>query len=87
MSHRLILLEGAILISDAHYSDKYPHFYSFLQALDEGRIQTSQLILMGDMFELLFGIIKRTQKDNEKEISLLNKISKKIEVIYFEGNH
>ncbi|PHR59378.1 MAG: UDP-2,3-diacylglucosamine hydrolase [Arcobacter sp.] len=87
MSHNLILQKGAILIADAHYSDKYPQFYSFLQAIESGTIQTTQLILMGDMFELLFGVIKGTKKDNEKEISLLNKIADKIEVIYFEGNH
>ena len=87
MSHKLVLQEGAILIADAHYSDKYPQFYSFLKALDLGDIKTSQLILMGDMFELLFFFFSRTQKDNEKEIELLNKIADKIEVIYFEGNH
>jgi len=87
MSHKLVLQEGAILIADAHYSDKYPQFYSFLQAIDIGSIKTSQLILMGDMFELLFGVIGRTKKDNEKEVVLLNKISQRIEVIYFEGNH
>jgi len=87
MSPKLVLQEGAILIADAHYSQKYPQFYSFLQAVDLGKIKTSQLILMGDMFELLFGPIKRTYIDNEKEIVLLNKISQHTEVIYFEGNH
>lgn len=87
MSHKIILQEGAILIGDAHYSKAYPHFYSFLQAVDSGKIETKQLILMGDMFELLFGVIKQTHKDNAKEIALLNKLSKRIEIIYFEGNH
>lgn len=87
MSHKIKLHEGAILIADAHYSKKYPIFHTFLKALDEEKIVTSQLILMGDMFELLFGKIKQTCKDNEEEIKLLNKLSKKIEIIYFEGNH
>jgi len=87
MSPKLTLQVGAILIADAHYSDKYPQFYSFLQAVDCGSIKTQQLILMGDMFELLFGLVGRTKKDNEKEVALLNKIAKKIEVVYFEGNH
>ena len=87
MSHNIILKEGALLISDAHYSDEYPQFYSFLQALESGEIKTDQLILMGDMFELLFGIIKVTCKDNQKEIALLNKLSQVMEIIYFEGNH
>jgi len=87
MSPNIILQEGAILIADAHYSDVYPQFYTFLKALDSGKIKTNQLILMGDMFELLFGVIKQTIKDNKDEISLLNKLSESIEIIYFEGNH
>lgn len=87
MSHKIVLQEGAILVADAHYSKAYPQFYSFLQAIDSGKIETKQLILMGDMFELLFGMIKQTHKDNAEEIALLNKLSKRIEIIYFEGNH
>ncbi len=87
MSHNIVLQEGAILIADAHYSCEYPQFYTFLQALESGEIQTKQLILMGDMFELLFGVIKQTLIDNAKEVTLLNELSKKMEIIYFEGNH
>ncbi len=87
MSHNIILQEGAILVADAHYSQAYPQFYTFLKAIDSGKIKTKQLILMGDMFELLFGVIKQTHEDNAEEIALLNKLSKRIEIIYFEGNH
>lgn len=87
MSPKIKLQEGAIFISDAHYSNEYPAFFDFLKALDEGAIKTPQLILMGDMFELLFGPIKQTQRDNSKELELLNTLSKKIEIIYLEGNH
>jgi len=87
MSHNIILQEGAILIADAHYSDKYPQFLAFLQDLESGTIKTPQLILMGDIFELLFGVISQTKKDNAQEIALLNKLSESVEVIYFEGNH
>lgn len=87
MSPKLDLQEGAILIADAHYSEQNPYFFSFLKALDEGKIKTPQLILMGDMFELLFGKIKQTQRDNKKVITLLNRLSEKINVSYFEGNH
>lgn len=87
MSPEIKLHEGAILVADAHYSEKHPLFLSFLRALDEGRIKTTQLILMGDMFELLFGVIKQTCKENEEGIRVLNSLSKRIEIIYFEGNH
>ncbi len=87
MSHNINLQEGAILVADAHYSEKYPQFYKFLQAIESKQIKTSQLILMGDMFELLFGVIGQTKRDNKAEIALLNKLSEEIEIIYFEGNH
>ena len=87
MSHKITIQEGAILIADAHYSDAYPQFFSFLKAVESQEIKTGQLILMGDMFELLFGVIKQTHVDNAEEIDLLNRLSKKIEIIYFEGNH
>lgn len=87
MSPEITLQEGAILLGDAHYSKAHPAFFSFLKALDEGKITTPQLILMGDIFELLFGAIAQTRKENEAEIKLLNSLSKKIEIIYFEGNH
>jgi UDP-2,3-diacylglucosamine hydrolase len=87
MSPEITLQEGAILLADAHYSTAHPAFFSFLKALDEGKITAPQLILMGDIFELLFGAIAQTRKDNEAEIKLLNTLSKKIEIIYFEGNH
>jgi len=83
----LKIQEGAILIADAHYSNEYPQFLSFLKKLESQEIKTSQLILMGDMFELLFGVIKATKKDNLEEIKLLNKLSQSIDIIYFEGNH
>ena len=87
MSHNIVLQEGAILIADAHYSEKYPQFFTFLKALETGSIKTSQLILMGDMFELLFGVVSQTKRDNFEEIALLNKLSESMEIIYFEGNH
>ncbi len=87
MSHKLEIHEGAILIADAHCSEKYPQFLNFLKALESGEIRTPQLILMGDMFELLFGVISRTKEDNAEGIALLNRLSDEMEIIYFEGNH
>ena len=87
MSHNLVLQEGAILIADAHYSKQNPQLFSFLKDIESKKIKTTQLILMGDIFELLFGTIKKTIKDNQEEVNLINKISLDIEVIYFEGNH
>ncbi|MCV6607258.1 MAG: metallophosphoesterase [Campylobacterales bacterium] len=85
MSHRL--LDGAIFIADSHYSPKNPKFLDFLQKVDRGEIKTPQLILLGDNFDLLIPRIKKTVENNQEPIELIQKISKKIEVVYFEGNH
>jgi UDP-2,3-diacylglucosamine hydrolase len=79
---------GAFFITDAHYSNLRPHFLDFLKDIKEKRLNPSQLILMGDIFDMLFGGVPITYKNFNKEaVALLNDISKDIEVIYLEGNH
>jgi UDP-2,3-diacylglucosamine hydrolase len=83
----LNLKEGAIFIADAHY----PHFGSrlleVLEAIESGEIDTPQLILMGDIFDLLFGCGNYIQSFSKDAIEALNRVSNKKEVIYLEGNH
>ncbi|NOQ30868.1 MAG: UDP-2,3-diacylglucosamine hydrolase [Helicobacteraceae bacterium] len=79
--------DGAIIIADAHYSLKNFQLLEFLQAIESKKILTTQLILLGDIFDLLFSQIKNSIKRNEKVISIINKLSEQIEVIYLEGNH
>ncbi len=81
------LLEGAILLSDAHYSFKHRELLDFLKAVRFQKIQTPQLILMGDIFDLLFGGIKKTIERNQEVVDLLNTLSDNIEILYLEGNH
>ena len=85
MSHKL--QEGAIVISDAHFSTKRPQLLGFLHKIANQEISTPQLILMGDIFDALFGSIEYTYQENEEVISLLKKIADRIEVVYLEGNH
>jgi len=85
--NRLTIFPGAVLVSDAHYSDKRPQLFSFLKAIECGEIPATQLILMGDIFDLLFGPIALTKKRNRNVIDLVDAISEKMEVLYFEGNH
>ncbi len=86
MFHKL--QEGAIFIADVHYPNhKKEEFLAFLTAIKEKRIKTSQLILMGDIFDLLLEQSSFLKNLFEKEIALINDIAKKIEVIYLEGNH
>jgi len=90
MSHKQIfeLQEGAYIVSDVHYDTKRrPEFYTFLEAIDSGEIKVPQLILMGDIFDTLFGFIPATTQYNQKAVTLLQKIAHKVEVLYLEGNH
>lgn len=88
MSHNpLLLQEGAIFLSDAHYSFKHSELLAFLKAVRVQKIQTPQLILMGDIFDLLFGGIPKTVERNQEAVELINTLSDNIEIIYLEGNH
>ncbi len=87
MSHKVELLEGALIISDAHYSTSRPELLSLIKDIHSKRIITSQLILMGDIFDALFREVPKTLQNNEEMIKLLNEISQDTELIYLEGNH
>ncbi len=87
MSHSLEIREGAFVVADAHYSYKRPQFLEFLKDISAKKLSPTQLILMGDIFDALFGQIPYTHKKNQEAVDILNKISLDIEVIYLEGNH
>lgn len=78
---------NAILVSDAHYNPLRQDFLSFLNAILRTEIQTSQLILMGDIFDFLAGEITYFKKQNQEIIDKINHLANKIEIIYLEGNH
>lgn len=83
-----ILKDDALIIADAHYQvDVREDFYTFLLALKEKKIHTSQLIMIGDMFDLLVGDIDYTISQNQHVINLINQLSQTNEILYFEGNH
>lgn len=82
-----ILQPGAFLVTDSHCAPWREEFFSFLQSIERGELKTSQLILMGDNFDLLFGPVSQTHSLNSPYIELLNRLSKTIEIIYLEGNH
>lgn len=81
------LQSGAILIADAHCAPWRTSFIDFLHALESGAITTPQLILMGDVFDMLYGPIPRTYSYNTEGLTLLNRLSEHLEIIYLEGNH
>jgi UDP-2,3-diacylglucosamine hydrolase len=79
--------EGAVFIADAHYPHHGDEFMAVLQKIESGDLLASQLFLMGDIFDLLFGHNKYIHTINNVVITLLNKLSRKVEIYYFEGNH
>lgn len=79
--------ENAIFIADSHYPHHGDSFLQLLQKLENEEVKTPQLFLMGDNFDLLFGHNNYIQTFSSEAIDLLRKLSKKLEIHYFEGNH
>jgi len=83
----LSIKSGAFLIGDAHYSDFRLELFDFLQDIKSKKLNPTQLILFGDIFDALFGGVDSTQDTNKDMVDLLNDISNDIDIIYLEGNH
>ncbi|WP_309499174.1 metallophosphoesterase [Sulfurovum sp.] len=83
----IIIKEQALFIADSHYPHHGDAFLDLLKRLERGELQTSQLFLMGDNFDLLFGYNDYIKTFSQEAISLLQILSNKIEIHYFEGNH
>jgi len=79
--------EQALFIADSHYPHHGNAFLELLKKLESGEVQTPQLFLMGDNFDLLFGHNDYIQTFSKEAITLLQTLSKKLEMYYFEGNH
>jgi len=79
--------EQALFIADSHYPHHGDAFLQLLKKLESGEIQTSQIFLMGDNFDLLFGYNDYIQTFSKEAIMLLQSLSKNLEIHYFEGNH
>ncbi|MDD3323585.1 MAG: UDP-2,3-diacylglucosamine diphosphatase [Sulfurospirillaceae bacterium] len=83
----LEIKEGAVFIADAHENESTNAFWDFLKFVESGDIQTPQLFLMGDMFDLLVGEVSFCANLYAKYIELIEKISLHVEIYYLEGNH
>jgi len=79
--------ENALFIADSHYPHHGDDFLYLLQKLLSGEILASQLFLMGDNFDLLFGYNNYIKTFVSDAIELLQLLSKTLEIYYFEGNH
>lgn len=80
------ILNGAIFLGDAHANSGRENFKDFLEILNLKQTLPPQIFFLGDMFDFLANT-SFAQKFYKKEIALINEISKKTEIFYFEGNH
>lgn len=79
--------EGAIFIADSHYNKERNELVTILEKIKSGDIPTTQLFLMGDIFDFLCEESTYFKTINKTPIDLINELSSKIEIFYFEGNH
>lgn len=83
----LNIKENAIFVADSHFNQKNREFLTFLRKVESKEIFTTQLFLMGDIFDFISGESRYFVKQNVEVINLLNKLSKDIQIVYLEGNH
>jgi UDP-2,3-diacylglucosamine hydrolase len=83
----ITIKEQALFIADSHYPHHGDAFLDLLKKLERGEIETPQLFLMGDNFDLLFGHNDYIQTFSKEAVVLLQTLSQKLEIHYFEGNH
>ncbi len=83
----LNIKDRAVFIADAHYPNHNSKLVELLVDIKEGKIEATQLFLMGDIFDLLVGSSRYLKELFEVEIKLIDSIAKEIDVIYIEGNH
>jgi UDP-2,3-diacylglucosamine hydrolase len=83
----LSIKSDSIFVADSHFNEKNRELLTLLQKVESKEIVTSQLFLMGDIFDFISGESRYFIKQNIEVINLLNKLSNEIEIIYLEGNH
>ena len=81
------LKDSSIFIADSHYNDSRDILYTLLNKINNKEVKTTQIFLMGDMFDFLSDEIEYFKNLNNNVISLINQLSLTIDIIYLEGNH
>ena len=78
----------AIILSDIHLGSgncQAKSLCHFLEMLDDEEIATNRLILNGDVFDSID--FRRLNKSHWKVLSLIRKLSDRIDIIWISGNH
>ena len=81
-------MNDAIILSDLHLGSnncEASRLCDFLEDIHEGRLQTSRLILNGDVFDSFD--FRRLNKVHWRVLSLIRKLSNDIEITWICGNH
>jgi UDP-2,3-diacylglucosamine pyrophosphatase LpxH len=81
-------MHDAIIISDIHLGSENcqaKKLVKFLESIAEGDLPTRRLILNGDVFDSFD--FRRLKKNHWKALSLLRKLSDKLDIIWLCGNH
>jgi UDP-2,3-diacylglucosamine pyrophosphatase LpxH len=78
----------AIILSDIHLGSsncQARRVCAFLEDIVEGRVATGKFILNGDVFDSID--FRRLDKAHWKVLSLMRKLSKRLDIIWISGNH
>jgi UDP-2,3-diacylglucosamine pyrophosphatase LpxH len=78
----------AVILSDLHLGSdncQARALVEFLEQIDDGRRATARLILNGDVFDSID--FRRLKKHHWRVLSLLRKLSDRMEIVWICGNH
>ncbi len=78
----------AIILSDIHLGSdncQAKQLSHFLETIHSGEVPTQRLILNGDVFDSID--FRRLKKSHWKILSLLRKLSDRLEIVWINGNH
>ena len=87
----LEIQNDAIFIADSHTQtnaqNRRDSLILALQKMCDSNATPSQIFLLGDISNILVGNLKSSVKSNEMLLNAIDSLSKKAQVLYFEGNH
>ncbi len=87
----LEIQNDAIFIADSHTQTSAQNgrdsLILALQKMCDSHSIPSQIFLLGDISNILVGNLKSSVKSNKSLINVIDLLSKKAQVLYFEGNH
>jgi UDP-2,3-diacylglucosamine pyrophosphatase LpxH len=78
----------AVILSDLHLGSdncQARDLCHLLERIEDGRLATARLILNGDVFDSMD--FRRLKKHHWKVLSLLRKLSDRLEIVWIYGNH